>query len=147
MSVITWKDVGQTVGKAAPLIGSLLGGPMGAAAGSLVASALGVEASPGVVNTAAADPNSLIRIRELEVKERSELLGWYTEQLRLEVEDRKSARDASVKGGDRKPLLVLSLFLFCVVFGLEGMVMFMQTTPGMPVSTNASKALNGAWVN
>ena len=36
-----WKDVANVVGKAAPILGTLLGGPAGAAVGALVASALG----------------------------------------------------------------------------------------------------------
>lgn len=57
--------------------------------------------------------------------------GFFTLQLRLEVEDRKSARESSVKGGDRKMLFGLSIFVLCVVFGLEGAAMYFPTAPGM----------------
>ena len=42
-----WKDIAGTVGKAAPLLGTLLGGRAGAAVGSIIASALGTGGSAG----------------------------------------------------------------------------------------------------
>ena len=49
---MNWKDVGVVAAKAAPVLGAVLGGPVGAvagAAGTLLASALGVEADPVTV--------------------------------------------------------------------------------------------------
>ena len=91
-----WKDVGNIVSKAAPILGAILGGPVGAAAGgalSLAASALGVDATPEAVMQAVKDdPDALIRLRELEVQERATLLQWQTAQIQAEVEDRKAGR-------------------------------------------------------
>lgn len=130
-----WKDVGNIVSKAAPILGAILGGPVGAAAGgalSLAASALGVDATPEAVMQAVKDdPDALIRLRELEVQERATLLQWQTAQIQAEVEDRKSARQASVDGGDRMRLFWMSLFLFCVAFGLEGAVLFLGFADGI----------------
>jgi hypothetical protein len=60
-----WKDIASTVGKAAPILGTLLGGPAGAAVGSIIASALGTGNDPAEVERAiAADPQALLKLRE-----------------------------------------------------------------------------------
>ena len=61
---MNWSDIGNIVGKAAPIVGTLLGGPAGAAVGALVASALNVSNDPDSVNSAlAASPDALVRIK------------------------------------------------------------------------------------
>lgn len=95
-----WKAVGKTVATAAPILGSVLGGPVGmiaGAAGSLLASVLGVEADPEAVNKALMDPASFVKLREIEAGERARLLEWQAEQLRADLENVKSARDREVK--------------------------------------------------
>jgi len=76
---VNWSTVGDIVGKAAPLIGTLLGGPSGAAVGSMIASALGTEATPDAVATALQDPDALVRIRELELNNQQELTRMHLE--------------------------------------------------------------------
>lgn len=69
-----WSDIGEIVGKAAPLLGSALAGPAGGAAGLLVASALGVDAQPETVREAVqADPQALSRLRRAELEHQREL--------------------------------------------------------------------------
>ena len=46
---LEWKDISETVGKFAPLLGTVLGGPAGGAIGALVAQTLGVENKPDAV--------------------------------------------------------------------------------------------------
>jgi hypothetical protein len=43
---LEWKDVAAAVGKVAPLLGTLVGGPAGGAIGGLIAAALGTEPTP-----------------------------------------------------------------------------------------------------
>ncbi len=75
-----WSDLGSIVGTAAPLIGSLLGGPAGGAVGGLVASALGAEAKPAAVAEALkADPAALERVRKLELDHQSDLTRMHLE--------------------------------------------------------------------
>ena len=62
-----WSKVAGAVAKAAPILGTALGGPLGGVAGALVASLFGVEAEPGQVEAAiAADPEAAIKLRRLE---------------------------------------------------------------------------------
>ena len=68
------KSVAEHVGRFAPLLGTVLGGPAGAAIGSLVASALGVENNSDAIKHAiAADPEAASKLRELEMSHDREL--------------------------------------------------------------------------
>lgn len=62
-----WKDVAGSVGKAAPILGTLLGGPAGAVVGGLVASALGVGSTPDEVSQAlATNPEAAVKLKQIE---------------------------------------------------------------------------------
>nr|BDD48028.1 hypothetical protein 1 [Halomonadaceae bacterium] len=66
-SVLEWSDVAKTVGKIAPVAGSLLAGAAGERVGRLVAGALGVEGSPGAVAQAVqADPDAAVKLHKIE---------------------------------------------------------------------------------
>lgn len=69
-----WKDIGGMVAKAAPLVGSVLGGPAGGAVGGLLAKALGSDDTPdAVAETLRTDPAALERVRALEIENQQEL--------------------------------------------------------------------------
>lgn len=94
---MNWSDVGNMVGKAAPLVGTLLGGPAGAAVGSLVANVLGVNNDPDAVNSAlAADPDAYAKVVELQLNAKVQLqqlaVTAELQQYQAEVADRDSAR-------------------------------------------------------
>ncbi len=77
---MNWSDIGGLVAKAAPIVGTLLGGPAGAAVGALISSALGTPAEPDAVAKAIqADPQSLERIRKLELDHESDLTRMHLE--------------------------------------------------------------------
>jgi hypothetical protein len=81
-----WKEVGKTIGSAAPALGTLIGGPAGGAIGALVASALGSEATPAGVSAAVANnPEAFIKLKQLEADHALELqkLAVTAEQNRL----------------------------------------------------------------
>ena len=64
---LEWKDVAGAVGKAAPILGTLLGGPAGAVVGGLVASALGVGSTPDEVSQAlATNPEAAVKLKQIE---------------------------------------------------------------------------------
>lgn len=71
-----------------PLLGGVLGGPAGAAAGKLAASALGLTADDpaAVLEAVTGDPAAIAKLRELEARHRHEL-----ESLSLQAEIRSIA--------------------------------------------------------
>jgi len=79
---MNWSDIGGLVGKAAPLLGGLVGGKAGSAVGGMIASALGVEAQPdAVAERLQADPEALAKVRQMELDNQAELT-----RLNLEAE-------------------------------------------------------------
>lgn len=104
-----WKDIAGVVGKAAPIVGGLLGGPAGAAVGGLISTALGTDSTPDAVSNAIlADPQAAVKLKELEINSKVELqkLAVTAEQNRLQVAaaqyaaeaaDRDSARNLAAK--------------------------------------------------
>ncbi len=64
---IDWKDIAADVAKAAPLLGTLIGGPAGATIGTLISTALGVEGSPNAVQHAlATNPNAAVKLQQIQ---------------------------------------------------------------------------------
>lgn len=91
-----WKDVAGKVVGAAPLLGTLLGGPMGTAIGGVVAligSALGLapnQVTPETVNQViGTDPNALIKLKEMELNHKLELEKLVLEHERLGIEEKR----------------------------------------------------------
>jgi Holin of 3TMs, for gene-transfer release len=69
-----WKDLAAVVGKTAPLLGTLIGGPAGAAIGGIVASVLGCANTPDAVSQAiAVNPDAAVKLAQIESDERVRL--------------------------------------------------------------------------
>lgn len=102
---MNWSDIGNMVGRAAPIVGTLLGGPSGAAVGALVASALNVPNDPDSVNVAlAANPEALARVQELQINARVQLeqLAVTAESNRLQAEAAQYSAEAADRDSARK---------------------------------------------
>ncbi|MER1940518.1 hypothetical protein ABS755_07390 [Castellaniella sp. FW104-16D08] len=100
-----WKDIAGVVGKAAPIVGGLLGGPAGAAVGGLISTALGTDSSPDAVSAAIlADPQAAIKLKELETNSRVQLqqLAVTAEQNRLQAAAAQYAAEASDRDSARR---------------------------------------------
>lgn len=80
-----WKDVAGLIGKAAPMLGTLMAGPAGAAVGGLVASALGTGNSVAEVQAALADPASLVKLRQIEADKAVKLQELLAAQAQAEI--------------------------------------------------------------
>lgn len=69
-----WDKIKGIVGKAAPLLGTALGGPAGGAAASMIAQALGVDDSPDAIEQALkSDPEAAIKLQQLQNDHAQEL--------------------------------------------------------------------------
>ena len=81
-----WKDIAGVVGKFAPLLGTLVGGPAGAAIGSLIASAIGTENTPSAVSQALqVSPDAAVKLAQIEADERVKLQGLITDQAKADI--------------------------------------------------------------
>jgi hypothetical protein len=86
-----WDNVKKIIGTAAPMIGTLIGGPAGTAVGGMVASALGVENTPDAIEQELkANPESLLKLKQLESDERVRLRELSVEQSKIESEERRN---------------------------------------------------------
>lgn len=102
---MNWSDIGGLVGRAAPIVGTLLGGPAGAAVGALVASALSVPNDPDSVNLAlAGNPDAMVRIQELQLSAQVELekLAVQVETVRLQAAGAQYSAEAADRDSARK---------------------------------------------
>lgn len=114
-----WSDLKDIVGKSAPLVGTLLGGPAGGAVGGIIAAALGTEAQPEKVASAiAANPDAMVRIQEIEAKHKEELerMTLENETARL-VEINKTAR-AEAQSEDKYVRRARPTFLYVIAFSV-----------------------------
>ena len=83
---MNWKSIANTVGKIAPVLGGLLGGPAGASVGTLIATTLGVENTPDAVSEALRiNPEAAIKLAEIESNEKIKLRELLLEQAKAEL--------------------------------------------------------------
>lgn len=69
-----WSDLKGIVGKAAPVVGTLLGGPAGAAVGGLISAALGTDNTPDAVSAElVGNPDAIVKIQELQTNAKVQL--------------------------------------------------------------------------
>lgn len=101
---MNWKDLGKHVKKFAPILGTVLGGPAGAAAGgavSLLCAALGIqdpEPKPEQIYSAIqADPQAAVKMREIELNNKVELEKLALQSDQAHLADRQSARTREIE--------------------------------------------------
>lgn len=95
---MNWSDIAATVGKAAPMLGTVLGGPAGGAIGAIVSAALGVGNSADEVAAAiAADPQAALKLREIELANQVQLQGLAFESTKAELAGIADARARDVE--------------------------------------------------
>lgn len=71
---LSWKDIAGAVGSAAPILGTLIGGPAGGAIGAMVSSALGVPNTPDDVSKAlAVNPDAAVKLAQIESDSKTQL--------------------------------------------------------------------------
>ena len=122
---MNWSDLKPIVAKAAPILGTLVGGPAGAAVGSLIAAGLGVSNDPDSVSTALLqNPDAYVKLQQIEADNRVQLqqlavtaemnrLSASNAQYSAEAADRDSARKlAAAQPGDwMRPTLALGVLV------------------------------------
>jgi len=113
---MNWKDVGKAVGKFAPLLGGALGGPGGAAIGSLVASSFGVENDPDKIAAAiGGDPDAAVKLLAIQNGHEERLQELALQTLAVELADKANAREAHKH--NHMPALICIALTFMVSAG------------------------------
>ena len=145
-----WKDIAGAVGKAAPILGTLLGGPAGAAVGGLIASALGTANDPADVAAAMQNPDAAIKLREVEARRQVDLQALAVDMAKAEIAtaaaDRASARDREAKTGDTLTPRTLAMIVTVGFFGvLAWLLAYGKPDTGGDALLVMLGALGGAW--
>lgn len=113
---MNWKSLGKTIGKFAPLLGTAVGGPGGAAIGSLISTALGVENEPDQIEQAIkSDPESALKLQSLQNQHKERLEELALNTLQAELGDKANARENHKHS---KMPSVITIMLTAMVAGL-----------------------------
>jgi len=136
-----WRDLAKAVGVAAPIVGTVVGGPLGMAAGGLIAALcneFGVDpndpTAPAQLNKAIlADPNAALKLKEFELTHKVELQKLLIRADEIAASDRADARARERAIVERTGRRDIALYLLAglVTFGfffLCGFLMY-QTIP------------------
>lgn len=133
---MNWSDLKPIVAKAAPILGTLVGGPAGAAAGGLIAAALGVDSTPDAVSDALfKNPDAYVKLQEIEANNKVQLqqlsvtaaqneMAHENEQLSIAAKDRDSARNMAIVTKDNFTKMLAGL----VTLGFFGMLALLTFT-------------------
>lgn len=146
-----WSEITDVVGSAAPMVGGLLGGPAGSAAGRLVASALGVEAQPDKVASAVKnDPQAATKLKELEQEHARELrsMSLEAETARLSQVNRTMRAEAASNDAYVRRWRPTFGYLTAVTWAAQagGIVYAIVATPQFAAELiNAITALTPMW--
>lgn len=105
---MTLTDLGKAIAQTAPLLGGALGGPGGAAIGSLIAAKFGVKCndSDALHQQIKQDPESLIKLKQIEMDHEVELqrliIQAATDEQQLLMDDKANARQREI-GANQAP--------------------------------------------
>ena len=110
---MTWNDIGKTIGKVAPMLGTLLAPATGGASvavGALISSVLGVENEPEAIERALrTDPDAFVKIKELEYKEQDSLRAQVLALAKLESEKYNKAHETYQTKNDMADKIALQV--------------------------------------
>ncbi|MFT7680629.1 MAG: gas vesicle protein [Moritella dasanensis] len=120
-----WENIKSLLGSSAPLIGTLIGGPAGAAVGGLVANALGVENTPVAIERALQNnPDAMVAIKKLESEERISLKQLALQASAIALDERKAeladTQNARTSHKDHWMPSAMTIILAVMVTGMFG---------------------------
>src|SRR3954470_9379666 len=146
---MNWSDlVAKVVGLGAPLLGEALGGPLGGAAGKILAEALGADPTPSSVNDALSktDPVAAAVAARAARQAEAQWLAALAEVGKEQVAQIGQTMRAEAVSEDAlqrwwRPIYALELSLFeCPGFGV---VLFHTLWSGEPAAVNGFASLSG----
>lgn len=147
-----WKDIKDAVAQYAPLAGTLIAGPAGAAVGAIISSTLGVPNTPDEVATALkTNPDAAVKLKEIESTRQVELQKLVVQaegaRLAAQVASMQSAVD-NTKDARRMQIemrsMVPAALAFVITGGFFGILALMLTGVWSPHDNNALLILLGS---
>lgn len=120
---MNWSDLAGV----SPVLGGVLGGPAGAAIGTLIAKAFGVEDDPAAVSAAIAkDPNAAVKLAQVEAQVMGSRGDTLQAMLNAERTSQHTTRPQIAIGAFRIlafcSIAVVSVFVYAVIAGNDVMV-------------------------
>lgn len=108
------------VGAVAPTLGTALGGPLGGAAASMIADALGCDNDEKSINKAlqAATPDQLAMIKEADREFDAKMKELDVDLFALETKDKQDARAHFSKDWTAKLIGIVMVLFFCSYIGM-----------------------------
>lgn len=117
----------KILGSVAPFLGTMVGGPFGAAAGKLVSNVLlGKDIATNEELERAissASPEQLVELKKVDADYKIKMAELGIDEHKLAVMDRESARQREIKTGDKTPNLLAFLLTFGF-FGVLSLIIF-----------------------
>jgi hypothetical protein len=110
----------KVVGVVAPTLGTALGGPLGGAAASMIADALGCDNDEKSINKAlqAATPDQLVMIKEADREFDAKMKELDVDLFALETKDKQDARAHFSKDWTAKLIGVVMVIFFCAYIAM-----------------------------
>ena len=116
---MNWGKIGSLVADAAPIIGTALGGPAGAAVGGIVASALGSRPTPDDVEKAIkADPEAFAKLKQIELDHQKELVQMTLENETARAAETQKTMRAEISSEDPFVRRARPMFLYVAAFSV-----------------------------
>lgn len=122
---MSWDKVKSVVGQVAPIAGTLIGGPAGAAVGSLLSSVLGVDNEPESLAQALANPEKAAQLKKWYMDHELELQRLQIQTLQIELGDVQNAR------AEHKASVMPSILTFLLT-GICGGLLYTITQVEIP---------------
>jgi len=120
---MNWNDLKGIVGTAAPILGTLLGGPAGTAVGTLISSVLGTENKPEEVSKIlAANPELLFKLKEQENNQQTELQKLLIESEIKTLTEVNATMRTEIASGDKFKSYWRPLFGYIMATSWGGMM-------------------------
>ena len=110
----------NVVGAVAPTLGTALGGPLGGAAASMIADALGCDNDEQSINKAlqSATPDELAMVKEADREFDAKMKELDVDLFALETKDKQDARSHFSKDWTAKLIGIVMVLFFCSYIGM-----------------------------
>lgn len=97
-----WSDVGKFIGSAAPLVGTILGGPPGAALGQMISATLGTDNTPdAVMKELKTNPDAVVKIKQMQLDHKESLEKMHLEAETARLTQINTTMRAELASGDK----------------------------------------------